>query len=469
MQQHRQVGLDLALADVFVERPRPEGALDDEVAVVLEVRREDAREVVGHRARIYHSRAPFRTDVRTARPRRRRESHHATRHSGYDAAHAPVPPLRVRPARPRRPGPPRGRRARSPLARWPSATTCRPSSSSRSWRRSSTAGSCARRSGRTAATRWRPTRRRVSIGRVIRLLDGALAPLPCVSLRYYEPCSCPDEATCPLRDVMIDVRDAMLEILDQETLAELAGRQGGPRSTRAAPRRRPGRAAGPEPHGGNSRATAVRRHRATDRKPATARDRQLGEHRAGRIATRVRADGGLASFVGVGRGIWLFPLDTMFRTVGLRYGWLMTAVLPADACAPACTAIGQLRAERAAWRAARRVPAYGQYPDVGGAGRPERPLSRSGSSATCPRRTRRLRRSVRAARALRRRRGPVRRHDDRRIERLDGDALQLDPRQARARGRPPQHRLLRAVRLRHRPARDASTRSRWAHGRPAST
>jgi Rrf2 family protein len=66
----------------------------------------------------------------------------------------------------------------------------------------------------------------VSIGRIIRLLDGALAPLPCVSLRYYEPCSCPDEATCGLRDVMIDVRDAMLEILDKETLADLAARPG---------------------------------------------------------------------------------------------------------------------------------------------------------------------------------------------------------------------------------------------------
>ncbi len=66
----------------------------------------------------------------------------------------------------------------------------------------------------------------VAIGRVVRLLDGALAPLPCVSLRYYGSCSCPDEATCPLRDVMIDVRDAMLEILDKETLAELAAREG---------------------------------------------------------------------------------------------------------------------------------------------------------------------------------------------------------------------------------------------------
>lgn len=66
----------------------------------------------------------------------------------------------------------------------------------------------------------------VTIGRVIRLLDGALAPLACVSLRFYNSCSCPDESTCALRDVMIDVRDAMLEILDRETLAELAARQG---------------------------------------------------------------------------------------------------------------------------------------------------------------------------------------------------------------------------------------------------
>ncbi len=66
----------------------------------------------------------------------------------------------------------------------------------------------------------------VSVGRVIRLLDGALAPLPCVSLRYYGHCSCPDEATCPLRDIMLDVRDSMLGILDRETLAELAARPG---------------------------------------------------------------------------------------------------------------------------------------------------------------------------------------------------------------------------------------------------
>jgi Rrf2 family protein len=67
---------------------------------------------------------------------------------------------------------------------------------------------------------------KISLGRVIRLLDGALAPLPCVSLRYYGKCSCPDEATCSLRDVMMDVRDATLEILDNQSLADLAARQG---------------------------------------------------------------------------------------------------------------------------------------------------------------------------------------------------------------------------------------------------
>ncbi|HSG87440.1 MAG TPA: Rrf2 family transcriptional regulator [Candidatus Limnocylindrales bacterium] len=68
----------------------------------------------------------------------------------------------------------------------------------------------------------------VSVGRVIRLLDGALAPIGCVSLRYYEPCTCPDEASCQLRDLMIDVRDSMLDILDRETLADLAARRGQP-------------------------------------------------------------------------------------------------------------------------------------------------------------------------------------------------------------------------------------------------
>jgi phenylacetate-CoA ligase len=72
----------------------------------------------------------------------------------------------------------------------------------------------------------------------------------------------------------------------------------------------------------------------------------------------------LASFVGFGRGIWLFPLDTMFRTVGLRYGWLKALFIVTPA--PLMRGIGQLRAERAAWRASRRVPAYDTFLDQSG-------------------------------------------------------------------------------------------------------
>jgi phenylacetate-CoA ligase len=68
---------------------------------------------------------------------------------------------------------------------------------------------------------------------------------------------------------------------------------------------------------------------------------------------------GFASFVGFGRGIWLFPLDAMFRTVGLRYGWLRTLFIATPA--PLLRSIGLLRAERAAWQATRRVPAYGRF------------------------------------------------------------------------------------------------------------
>jgi len=68
---------------------------------------------------------------------------------------------------------------------------------------------------------------------------------------------------------------------------------------------------------------------------------------------------GFASVVGIGRRIWLLPLDTVFRTVGLRYGWLRAFFLATPE--PFMRGLGQLRAERAAWRATRRVPAYAEY------------------------------------------------------------------------------------------------------------
>src|SRR2546426_12080318 len=67
----------------------------------------------------------------------------------------------------------------------------------------------------------------------------------------------------------------------------------------------------------------------------------------------------LASGLGVGRNAWLLPLDVTFKTIGLRYGWLKALF---DNAPPGPLAMtGRLRAERAAWRAVRRVPAYRAY------------------------------------------------------------------------------------------------------------
>lgn len=64
----------------------------------------------------------------------------------------------------------------------------------------------------------------ITLGQVVRLLDGPLAPIPCVSQMAYERCVCEDEATCGLRLAMLDVRNAIADILDQTTLADVTAR-----------------------------------------------------------------------------------------------------------------------------------------------------------------------------------------------------------------------------------------------------
>ncbi len=62
----------------------------------------------------------------------------------------------------------------------------------------------------------------ISVGEVIRALDGPIAPIPCVSETAYIKCSeCQDERTCGIRIVMKEVRDAMCGILDSTTLAQV--------------------------------------------------------------------------------------------------------------------------------------------------------------------------------------------------------------------------------------------------------
>ncbi|RRJ97718.1 Rrf2 family transcriptional regulator [Opitutaceae bacterium TAV4] len=61
----------------------------------------------------------------------------------------------------------------------------------------------------------------ISIGSVIRFIDGPLAPIGCVSQTAYEKCSCPDETHCGLRMLMLDVRNAIAGILDRYSLADV--------------------------------------------------------------------------------------------------------------------------------------------------------------------------------------------------------------------------------------------------------
>jgi len=65
----------------------------------------------------------------------------------------------------------------------------------------------------------------IRLGAIIRSIDGPLAPIGCASRTAFRSCDdCGDNETCPVRLIMIDVRDAMAAILDNTSLAQLASR-----------------------------------------------------------------------------------------------------------------------------------------------------------------------------------------------------------------------------------------------------
>jgi len=67
--------------------------------------------------------------------------------------------------------------------------------------------------------------RQIMLGSVIRVLEGPLAPVPCVSQTAYHKCEeCKDESCCGIRFVMKDVRDAIANILDNTSLADVLKR-----------------------------------------------------------------------------------------------------------------------------------------------------------------------------------------------------------------------------------------------------
>lgn len=63
---------------------------------------------------------------------------------------------------------------------------------------------------------------KVPLAKVMRLIDGPIALLPCVSLNFYEKCKNCDEKVCGLNKTMILVRDSALAILENKTVADIA-------------------------------------------------------------------------------------------------------------------------------------------------------------------------------------------------------------------------------------------------------
>lgn len=64
----------------------------------------------------------------------------------------------------------------------------------------------------------------ISVAALIRVLEGPIALLPCVSLNFYEKCDdCADETQCSLNRLMVEVRDSTLKVLERKTLADLVG------------------------------------------------------------------------------------------------------------------------------------------------------------------------------------------------------------------------------------------------------
>ena len=64
----------------------------------------------------------------------------------------------------------------------------------------------------------------ITVAAVVRHIEGALAPVSCVSERFYEKCSCPDESRCAIRSAMKEVRDAILRVVEHISIADLCNR-----------------------------------------------------------------------------------------------------------------------------------------------------------------------------------------------------------------------------------------------------
>jgi Rrf2 family protein len=68
---------------------------------------------------------------------------------------------------------------------------------------------------------FKQTPKKISVASVIRIMDGAIALLPCVSLNFYQKCDDCDQTNCNLNKLMALTRDVTLKVLEKKTIADL--------------------------------------------------------------------------------------------------------------------------------------------------------------------------------------------------------------------------------------------------------
>lgn len=91
---------------------------------------------------------------------------------------------------------------------------------------------------------------KIVLATVMRLIDGPLAPVLCVSKTAYRRCGdCDDENTCRIRLLMRDVRDGILDVMERRTLADLVIKRSG--------KSRPGKTRAKAPKSGRGRSAAA--------------------------------------------------------------------------------------------------------------------------------------------------------------------------------------------------------------------
>ncbi len=67
---------------------------------------------------------------------------------------------------------------------------------------------------------------KINLAKIVRLFDGAIALLPCVTYNYYEKCEeCIDEETCGIRQVVMEIRNTTVQQLKSATLSSILERE----------------------------------------------------------------------------------------------------------------------------------------------------------------------------------------------------------------------------------------------------